>query len=264
MRYQNLNGLGLNFPEMSLKTLQTRLTSLAARTLKVRPVRLAGQRPVASISFDDFPKSAWTVGGPVLAKHGMRGTYYTAGGFCGRTVDGTVFYDETDLRELVAAGHELGCHGWGHQPTPTLSNEVLAADHARNTEFLKGFTGGDAPVSYAFPYGRVSPRTKRFMAPRFTNVRGVHPGVNIGTVDLAQLNAVSLEARCWDQDVIEAAIRQVLEANGWLVLYTHDVSDNPSPYGSTPGMLDWALSRVAAAWIEVLPMREAVKVALGH
>ena len=249
---------------MSLKTLQTRLTSLAARTLKVRPVHLKASRPVASISFDDFPKNAWTAGGPILARHGMRGTYYTAGGFCGRTVDGTVFYDGADLKELAAAGHEIACHGFGHRPTPELSTEELAKDAERNREFLKPFLGGEAPVSYAFPYGRVSPRTKRFMAPRFTNVRGVHPGVNVGTVDLAQLNAVSLEKRCWDQNAIEAAINTVLKNNGWLVLYTHDVSDDPSPYGSTPAMLDWALSRVSASFIEVLPMRDAVNVALGR
>ena len=47
------------------------------------------------------------------------------------------------------------------------------------------------------------------------------------------------------------------------IFYTHDVSDTPSEYGSTPAMLDGALSRVAAARIEVLPMREAVTVALG-
>ena len=82
-------------------------------------------------------------------------------------------------------------------------------------------------------------------------------------VDLAQLNAVSLETRCWDKDVIEAAIERVLHDKGWLVLYTHDVSDDPSPYGSTPEMLDWALGRVAAAGIEVLPMREAVAVAVA-
>ena len=264
MRYRKLNSFALEIPEMSLKTLQIRLTSLAARTLKVRPTRLAGHRPIASISFDDFPKNAWTAGGPVLARHGMRGTYYTAGGFCGRTVDGTVFYDETDLKELAAAGHEIACHGFGHQPTPTLDPAALARDAERNTQFLRPFLNGEAPASYAFPYGRVSPRTKRFMAPRFSNVRGVHPGVNIGTVDLAQLNAVSLEKRCWDQDAIEASIQNVLRNKGWIALYTHDVSDDPSPYGSTPAMLDWALGRVAAAGIEVLPMREAVSVATGH
>jgi hypothetical protein len=34
---------------------------------------------VASISFDDFPKSAWSLGGQVLARHEVHGTYYTGG-----------------------------------------------------------------------------------------------------------------------------------------------------------------------------------------
>ena len=120
-------------------SLKIKLTSLMARKLAVRPARLAGHRPVASITFDDFPKNAWTEGGPVLARHGVRGTYYTAGGFCGRTVDGTVFYDEGDLTALAAAGHEIGCHGFGHQPTPTLTAEELTADAERNREFLPAF-----------------------------------------------------------------------------------------------------------------------------
>lgn len=249
---------------MSLaNTLKIKLASLTARKIPVKSARLAGHRPVASITFDDFPRNAWTRGRPVLDRHGVKGTYYTAGGFCGRTVEGTEFYGEADLTEIAAAGHELACHGFGHQPTPELSTEALQADAERNREFLRPFLGGDAPTSYAFPYGRVSLRTKRFMAPRFSNVRGVHPGVNVGRVDLGQLNTISLEARCWDQDRIEAAIQRVLHDRGWLVFYTHDVSESPTAYGSTPAMLDWALGRVAAARIEVLPMRDAVKVALG-
>lgn len=244
-------------------TLKIKLTSLAARKLPVKTARLAGGRPVASITFDDFPRNAWTVAGPILDRHGVKATYYTAGGFCDRIVDGIEFYTTADLRAIAAAGHELACHGFGHQPTTDLTPEELAADALRNRNFLMPFLGGMAPVSYAFPYGRVSPRTKRFMAPRFSNIRGVHPGVNVGRIDLGQLNTVSLESRCWDPDRIEAAIQQVRRECGWLVLYTHDVSDYPSPYGSTPQMLDWALTRVAAAGIAMMPMRDAVKVALG-
>jgi peptidoglycan/xylan/chitin deacetylase (PgdA/CDA1 family) len=177
----------------ALKSCKTKLTSLWARTLVKRPARLAGDRPVASITFDDFPKNAWTQGGPVLARYDARGTYYTAGGFCGRTVNGTTFYDAEDLRALAAAGHEIGSHGYGHQPVPSLSDEELAADAGRNAEFLRPFLKGETPVSYAYPYGRVSPRTKRFYASRFASLRGVHSGINIGRVDLAQLNVISLE-----------------------------------------------------------------------
>src|SRR5471032_3507247 len=125
---------------MTLAThVKTRLTSYLARKLAVRPARLAGHRPVASVSFDDFPKNAWTEGGPVLARRGVRGTYYTAGGFCGRSENGTVFYDEGDLRQMAAAGHEIACHGFGHQPTPTLTTDELTADAERNREFLRPF-----------------------------------------------------------------------------------------------------------------------------
>jgi hypothetical protein len=82
-------------------------------------------------------------------------------------------------------------------------------------------------------------------------------------VDLAQLNVVSLETRCWNEKAIEIAIHRVLHSHGWLILYTHDVSDSPTRFGSTPKMLDWALGRVAAARIEMLPVREALPVALG-
>jgi peptidoglycan/xylan/chitin deacetylase (PgdA/CDA1 family) len=240
-----------------------RLQRFIGRMARVRPARLAGRRPIASISFDDFPKSAWTQGGPILARHGARATYYTAGGFCGRTVKGVEFYDSDDLTALAAAGHEIACHGFAHQPTPSLSTDELEKDARRNAEFLKPFLKGQTPVSYAYPFGAVSLRTKRFYGPRFTNLRGVHPGVNEGTVDLAQLNAVSLETRCWNKDGIRRAISRVLHNHGWIVLYTHDVSDNPSPYGTTPAMLSEALDMVVEARIEILPMREAVKVAIG-
>ena len=241
----------------------TRLNRLLSRLAPVRTVHLAGARPIASVTFDDFPKSAWTRGGPILAKHGARATYYTAGGFCGRTVDGKVFYDAEDLCALGAAGHEIACHGFSHQPTPTLSSKALAADAARNAQFLEPFLNGGMAKSYAFPYGLASPRTKKFFASRFTNVRGVHPGLNRGRADLALLNAISMEKRCWDREAIAGAIARARHDRAWIVFYTHDVSDDPSPYGSTPAMLSEVLERLAETCIEILPMREAVEAAIG-
>ena len=237
-----------------------RLSSLVARKLPVRPVGLSN-RAVASITFDDFPKSAWTLGGLILTRHQIRGTYYTAGGFCGRTMDGITYYDESDLRGLLAAGHEIGCHGYSHQPTPWLATPVLVEDARRNAEFLRPFIG--QAESYAFPFGAVSRRTKRFYTPRFASLRGVHPGVNQGRVDLSQLCTISLEARCFSERAVDAAIARIKAKGGWLVFHTHDVSETPSRFGTTPDQLDWTLARVKAAGIGFLPMREALKVALA-
>jgi peptidoglycan/xylan/chitin deacetylase (PgdA/CDA1 family) len=243
--------------------LATRLKRLIARKIRVRPHRMAASRPIASFSFDDFPKSAWTVGGPILARYGVRGTYYTAGNFCGRTVDGTEFYDAEDLRALAAAGHEIACHGYGHQPVPTLSDTALAVDAARNTEFLRPFLNGGTADSYAFPFGAVSCAGKKFLGHRFGTARGVHAGVNSGTVDLAQLQAVSVETRNWNSAHIADAMAKAVAENAWMIFYTHDVSDDPSPYGATPAMMIEVLEGLKAAGIEALPVREAAKIALA-
>ena len=241
----------------------TRFNRLLARHAAVKSARLTAGRPIASITFDDFPKSAWSKGGPVLARHGARATYYTAGSFCGRTVEGRLFYDADDLNALKAAGHEIASHSFAHQPTPSLSAQALADDTARNAEFLRPFLDGGPAESYAFPYGLASPRTKRFFASRFTNVRGVHPKLNSGRADLALLNAISIETRCWDGAAIQGTIARARHDCAWIIFYTHGVNDEPGAYDSTPAMLSEVLGRLAEARIEILPMREAVKTAIG-
>ena len=86
---------------------------------------------------------------------------------------------------------------------------------------------------------------------------------NTGRVDLAQLNAVSVEVRSFSKEKLAAAIAGAQHNNGWISFYTHDVSDNPSDYGATPAMLSEVLERLAQARIAILPMREAVAVAIG-
>lgn len=241
----------------------TRLNRLLSRRVAIKSARLSAGRPIASITFDDFPKSAWALGGPVLARHGVRATYYTAGSFCGRTIDGRTFYDAEDLGALAAAGHEIACHSFAHQPTPSLSLQELMDDAARNAEFLKPFLAGGRAESYAFPYGLASPRTKRFFASRFSNVRGVHPRLNSGRADLALLNAISMERRCWDSGAVREAITRARHDCAWIIFYTHGVSETPGEYDSTPAMLSEVLERLAEARIEILPMRDAVKTAIG-
>jgi peptidoglycan/xylan/chitin deacetylase (PgdA/CDA1 family) len=243
--------------------LARRLSRLVARTVPVKSARLRGHRPVASVTFDDFPKSAWSNGGPVLARHGARATYYVSGHFCGRTVDGTAFYDMSDLQALHDAGHEVACHGFAHRPAPAMDRATLAADSTRNEELLKPFLASGIPVSYAFPYGDISLRTKRFFARRYANARGVHPGINMGVADLADLRAISIECRSWDTARITRAIATAKANCGWIIFYTHGIGDAPSEYDSTPAMLENILRQLAAASIEVLPMRDAMRVANG-
>ena len=78
-----------------------------------------------------------------------------------------------------------------------------------------------------------------------------------------KLNAMSVEVRSFTKEKLAAAIAGAQHNNGWISFYTHEVCDSPSEYGATPAMLDDVLKALAQARIDVLPMREAVAVALG-
>jgi hypothetical protein len=88
--------------------------------------------------------------------------------------------------------------------------------------------------------------------------RSIMPGVNSGTVDLQFLRALPLIDRCIDRDEIERAFDEAQTTNGWLIFYSHDVADRPSPYGCSPALMNQALEAAARRKIPVLNIAEAL------
>jgi peptidoglycan/xylan/chitin deacetylase (PgdA/CDA1 family) len=239
-------------------TLQDALNRRITQRLPLKPVLSRLSAPVASITFDDFPKSAWTTGGDILEQHGVKGTYYVAGGFDGRTEDGLRYFDAEDLKAVAAAGHEVGCHTFSHERTCSLDSASLMDDVERNAAYVQDVLGDYALSSFAYPYGEASPRTKLKFAKRFPTSRGIRKGVNTGLVDLSQLKAVGVEAWWWTPGYIESMIKKARQENGWLIFFTHDISDQPSPYGATPGMLEHCIAALKAEGVEILPVKHAL------
>lgn len=237
--------------------LMQKATNLATRHLPLKLARSKLIRPVASLTFDDFPRSAWTVGGPILARFDARATYYAAGRYLGVVEEGIDYYDASDLKALSAAGHETGAHSYAHEPAPSLNGPALKADAARNEDALAGLLD-HRMNSYAYPYGAVSPRDKAVMGARYATARGIRPGVNAGMIDLAQLRAVPLEYRRWVPAEIDVAVSAAAARPGWVIFFTHDVSETPSPFGCTPAMLEYVMQRLAEAGVETIPVRQAM------
>ena len=87
------------------------------------------------------------------------------------------------------------------------------------------------------------------------------PGVNAGSVDLQFLRAMPLIDRQMDRDGIDRAFDEAQTNNGWLIFYSHDVTDRPSPYGCSPALLNHALEAAARRKIPALTMAEAMRCA---
>lgn len=112
-------------------------------------------------------------------------------------------------------------------------------------------------TSFAYPFGDVSVWAKHMMAGRFAACRGVREALNAGIVDRAHVRITSLESRHLPGLDLRKIIAKAKASNGWIVFLSHEVSDHPSPFGTTPNVIEHALRYLREAGIEVLPFREA-------
>jgi peptidoglycan/xylan/chitin deacetylase (PgdA/CDA1 family) len=238
--------------------LPRRVNAIATRAVPVKLVRSRLDRAVASITFDDFPRSAWNKGRAILDRHGAKATFYAAGVFCDTTTDGIAYFTSKDLAEIRDAGHEVGCHTFSHLHGTGVASPSLMRDTDRNQDFIALVLGDYRLTSFAYPYGDVSPRTKLLFANRFPTSRGIRHGVNAGLIDLAQLNAIGLEKRQWNPAAVERAVAEAVRSKAWIIFFTHDIEERPSPYGATPEMLDHALDAVKRARMDILPIKHAL------
>lgn len=228
---------------------------LTARHIARRALLRFGT-PLLSVTFDDFPASAADMGARVLEAHGARGTYYAAAGLantkgpCGRN------FNAAHVTRLLRAGHEIACHSFAHDDCARRTTLDTLRDIARNRDALAAM-GCPQQQAFAYPYGETTRDLKGHLPPRFATARGITPGLVRGAVDLAQLPAFPLfgaGAMVRAAQALKRAARQ----NAWMIAFTHDVDDAPSPFGTRADDLD-ALLRVAhTLGVTVLPVTSAL------
>jgi peptidoglycan/xylan/chitin deacetylase (PgdA/CDA1 family) len=240
---------------------KTRVSHRLAMHLRVDSFRLRNDAPMVSFTFDDLPKSAVTTGACILEAHDARGTFYVSGGLVGGRTPDWVAGDAADVIALHRRGHEIGCHTFSHKRTCDLDTESLAEEIELNRRYFRSLDSAIKVTSFAYPFGYGSFARKRQLRSAFQSCRGIVPGVNSGSVDLQFLRAMPLIDCGIDRDGIERAFDQAQTNNGWLIFYSHDVAEEPSPYGCSPGLINHALEAAARRKIPVLKMAEALQCA---
>lgn len=69
----------------------------------------------------------------VLERHGIRSSYFVLGELIGPL--------QRELRELDAAGHDVGAHGWDHQRPLTMAPQAFLRDVVRSRQVLEAALG---------------------------------------------------------------------------------------------------------------------------
>jgi peptidoglycan/xylan/chitin deacetylase (PgdA/CDA1 family) len=223
-----------------------------------RPAALGELGPIVTFTFDDFPRSALTVGGSILESFAVRATYYISMGLMNAENPLGQQFSREDLDSLVERGHEAAIHGFDHLSARETSGERFIADVLRcETTLHQSFPAG-ASSNFAYPYGHTTLSLKRRLGPQMSSSRGVIAGLNGPEADLNLLRANLL---CGDVDEFEPVRQLMIEnaaRNSWLIFFSHDVDDDPSPYGCTPALLRQTVRFAVEQGASVLTVAEVV------
>lgn len=227
-----------------LERLADKVSRHLSRMIVTARVPLRLDRPVVAFSFDDVPESAATLGASLLEERGVRGSFYVCGGLAGQDWVGYRLAGLDRIAELSARGHEIGCHTAHHLRVTEVGTVELLRDVALNARILEPLVGKLA--SFAYPYGAIGLRAKQALQSRFGVCRGIHGAMAVGFFDRGRLDATALDVTRIDRRGIDALLDAAVAKRGWLTFYTHDVREEPSGFGITPGLLAYAIDGALA------------------
>lgn len=209
-----------------------------------------------SFTFDDVPRSGITTARQLLNNFGVNGTFYVAMSFSQPNFERD-YFGKKELKDCLAEGHELACHTYGH--IHFFAHRAVEKDIIQNQEAIKTFFPYYRFQNFSYPFGEQTSGARKITKSRFRSARSIEPGLNQGTIDLNNLKTISLYEKVTVIEKIKQEILPQLEAEGgWLILYTHDVQEDYSPYGCSPRYFQEALEACISTKIPILTVDEAL------
>ncbi len=111
-----------------------------------------GDARTLALTFDDGCETDWTEAAPALRDRGFGATFFVIAGFLGRRG----YLAPAQLRELAAAGFEIGSHSVTHRMLTALEPRELADELAGSRARLED-AAGVRVTHFSCPHGRWSP-----------------------------------------------------------------------------------------------------------
>ncbi len=219
-----------------------------------RSILPALQESIISFGFDDCPSSAIETALPLLEAQGWRATIYVACGLCDTENHLGKHMSLSDVVNVHERGHEIADHTFSHISSNDVNIDAYLADIEKNQTTLEAL-GLPRSQHFAYPLGHVSPALKKQIGERFLTARGVL------TSNQAEQDANLLKAaRIYSGERFQAALEQIETAKQkprWLNFFTHDVRENPSHFGCTPGEFQVIVTAVKSSGLRVMTVKDA-------
>jgi peptidoglycan/xylan/chitin deacetylase (PgdA/CDA1 family) len=178
-----------------------------------------------TITFDDASLSQFELGLPVLARHGVPGVVFVATGLVGGFFDGERILTLDQLRQLDAAGWELGSHTVTHAKLAKdgvlqVSRDDLEHELADSRRWLAEH-GFDA-MSFAYPYGRYNDEVEERAVRYYRYVRTTADGLNPVCTAHSRLGSYNVCQRKVPH--FKRAVDEAARQGAWAIGVVHHVA----------------------------------------
>jgi hypothetical protein len=247
----------MNRPELWQKIVG-RCRWSAVKRFARRNLRMNNRAPIVSFTFDDFPGSALKVGGEILKARSFAGTYYACLGLLDQDSPVGRICTVDDLDDLLAQGHELGCHTYHHSHAWETKPEAFEASILENRRALGLVLPRASFKTLSYPIDIPRLGNKIRASRHFACCRGGGQTFNRGTLDLNNVLAFFLERSRDKPELIRQILDQNRAAGGWLVFATHDIAEQPTRYGCTPRFFEQVVRWAADSGARILPVAQAL------
>jgi peptidoglycan/xylan/chitin deacetylase (PgdA/CDA1 family) len=170
-------GYGLSVtPEL----FQAHMEYLADRGYAVVPLRdLTQTQKSLALTFDDGYRDFYTAAWPAMKPHGFRATIFQIVDL----IDNHRYLTADQLRELAAAGNEIGSHTLTHSDLTTLSPERLRRELVESRDRLARLVGQPI-LSFCYPAGRQNAAVRKAVeAAGYGTAVTVQPGLHKASDD---------------------------------------------------------------------------------
>ncbi len=137
-----------------------------------------------------------------------------------------------------------------------ISRERLEEDLERNARFRARLMPELRARNFAYPYNQASIGCVSALRRRFRSARAGRSGINRGTVNVFHLNAVEIAQP--EDERLASWIDSAAREPGWLIFFTHDVSDQPTAFGATRRTFERLVSHALARGCEILTVDKAL------
>lgn len=111
------------------------------------------EKPVV-ITFDDGHESVYNNAFPIMQEYGFPGVFYIV---ANRIYDVPEFVNVPELKEMIAAGWEIGSHSYSH--SDLTKDHSIAAREIGDSKYDLEAALSTPILTFAYPYGRMDPFT---------------------------------------------------------------------------------------------------------